>query len=280
MKTDSPRAVNQATFAALANGVTLMQANFADHSFERHSHDCFAIGLTTHGVQRFRCKGKQHDSQVGDFVLLNPDQDHDGNPGTDDGFAYTIWYVPDDFVSSCVAAEVDSDASRYFARPHVADRHMAATFKHLSASLAGVPSESLRVESLMRAFLATMLSRHGERPGPAVASTGTASGASLERVKDYIRTCFQSDITVSDLATVAGLSRAHLTRAFSAAYHVPPHIYLNAVRVARAKTLIRLGMPLAAVAVECGFGDQSHLARRFKGSIGVTPSVWREQMRQ
>jgi AraC-like DNA-binding protein len=280
MKTDSPRAVNQATFATLANDVTLMQASFADHAFERHSHDCFAIGLTTHGVQRFRCKGKQHDSQVGDFVLFNPDQDHDGNPGTDDGFGYTIWYVPDDFVSSCVAAEGDPDGSRYFARPHVADRQLAAAFTQMSASLTEVPSESLRVESLMRAFLGTMLSRHGERPGPAAASTGSASGASLERVKDYIRTCYQSDITVSDLATVAGLSRAHLTRAFSAAYHVPPHIYLNAVRVARAKTLIRLGMPLAAVAVECGFGDQSHLARRFKGSIGVTPSAWRDQMRQ
>jgi hypothetical protein len=31
---------NQATFGALANGVTLMQANFSDHAFERHSHDC------------------------------------------------------------------------------------------------------------------------------------------------------------------------------------------------------------------------------------------------
>nr|WP_081983984.1 AraC family transcriptional regulator [Massilia sp. JS1662] len=58
------------------------------------------------------------------------------------------------------------------------------------------------------------------------------------------------------------------------ACHVPPHVYLNAVRIAQAQALIRLGTPLAAVALECGFADQSHLTRRFKGSVGATPSAW------
>jgi AraC-like DNA-binding protein len=134
------------------------------------------------------------------------------------------------------------------------------------------------VESLMREFLGTMLSRHGERPqsaGPA----RDAGIATLARVKDYIRTYYTHDITVADLAAVAGLSRAHLTRAFTGAYHTPPHVYLNAVRIAQAQARIRLGMPLAEVALECGFADQSHLTRRFKGSVGVTPSAWQKMQR-
>jgi AraC-like DNA-binding protein len=121
-----------------------------------------------------------------------------------------------------------------------------------------------------------MLARHGERPhlGAVPSRTGT-----LAQVKDYIRTYYACDITVSDLALVAGLSRAHLTRAFTAAYHMPPHVYLNAVRIARAQALIRRGTPLAAVALECGFADQSHLTRRFKGSVGVTPSAWHRMQR-
>ena len=280
MNLESSRPINEATFAALANGVTLMQASFADHAFERHSHDCFAIGITTFGVQSFRCKGERYNSQAGDFVLFNPDEDHDGNRGTDAGFRYTIWYVPDDFVSSCLADEGGAGGSRYFASPHVADRRIAEAFGKLSASLVNAPSESLRVESVMRAFLATMLSRHGERPGPASAAPHNVGIATLARVRDYIRTYYQRDITVSDLANVAGLSRAHLTRAFSAIYHTPPHVYLNAVRLAQARTLIRLGMPLATVALECGFADQSHLTRRFKGSVGVTPSEWRASQLQ
>lgn len=275
MHSDSRQAGNHATFGALTSGVTLMQASFSDHAFERHSHDCFAIATTTFGVQRFRCKGKQYDSQAGDFVLFNPDDDHDGRPGTAAGFRYTIWYVPDEFVSSSLGFDGGSARRRYFSRPHVVDRVLAEQFGALSASLTQTASESLRVESLMQAFLGTMLERHGEQPGAATALSHKVSAAALVRVKDFIRAHYADDVTVSDLAAGAGLSRAHLTRAFSAAYHMPPHVYLNAVRIAQAQTRIRLGMPLAMVALECGFADQSHLTRRFKGSVGVTPSAWR-----
>jgi len=258
--------VNHATFGALPGGVTLMQANFADHAFERHSHDCFTIATTTYGVQRFRCKGRQYDSHLGDFVLFNPDDDHDGRPGTSDGFRYTLWYIPLDAVAH----------GRYFFRPHVTDPRMATRFRRLSASLVEAPNESLRVESLTQAFLHAMLRHHGER-SPA-APPGDASASILGRVKDYIRAYHAHDLTVSSLAAVAGLSRAHLTRAFSNAYHMPPHVYLNAVRIVQAQALIRRGMPLTMVALECGFADQSHLTRRFKGSVGVTPSAWRSML--
>ena len=275
MNPDPRRAVNHATFGALANGVTLMQASFADHAFERHSHDCFAIATTTHGIQRFRCKGKQYDSLTGDFVLFNPDEDHDGRPGTADGFRYTIWYVPANIVSGSLGSDDESGPGRYFSRPHVTDRQMAAQFRILSAGFTDMPSESLRAESLMHAFLGAMARRHGERPRLEAASSDHVSAATLIRIRDYIRAHYADDITVSELAAVAGLSRAHLTRAFSAAYHMPPHVYLNAVRVAQAQARIRLGMPLTMVALECGFADQSHLTRRFKGSVGITPSAWR-----
>ena len=275
------RPVNDATFSALANGVTLMRASFTDHAFERHSHDGFAIGMTTSGVQRFRCKGAQYDSQVGDFVLFNPDEDHDGSAGTADGFRYAIWYVPDDFVASCISPEGERATGRYFTTPRVTDHRMAGAFARLSGSLLVTPAESLRAETMLRAFLGTMLARHGERPGASAVRSGAfVADARMAQVRDYIRTYFQRDITVADLAVVAGMSRTHLTRAFSAAYHTPPHVYLNSVRVAHACTLIRGGMPLAAVALECGFADQSHLTRRFKGCVGVTPSGWRDRLRR
>jgi AraC-like DNA-binding protein len=271
MNTDTRRPANSATFSLLPVGVTLMRASFADHAFERHSHDCFALGATTHGIQRFRCRGRQYDSRPGDVVLFNPDDDHDGRPGTADGFRYTIWYVP----TALVAASLADEEARYFARPHVADRALADAFLALSASVTDAPFESLRTESLMSAFLRTMLGRHGERRAEAAVARLDASAAALVRARDYLRTSYANDITVAELAAVAGLSRAHLTRAFGAAFHMPPHVYLNAVRVSEAQKRIRLGMPLASVALECGFADQSHLTRRFKGSVGVTPAVWR-----
>ena len=266
---------NEARFSALTDDVTLMQASFTDHAFERHSHDFFSIGLTTYGVQRFRCKGQQYDSQPGDFVLFNPDQDHDGRRGTPDGFRYTICYLPEAFVRSCLDLDAGLAGPPYFAAPHLTDRAMAAAFIRLTQDLAKNSREALRTESLLRTFLRTMLQRHGERRQAEALMPSDAGLVRLMRVKDYIRTYFQRDLTLTELAEVAGLSRSHLTRLFGTTFNVSPHVYLNAVRIGHAQTLIALGMPLAAVAVDCGFVDQSHLARRFKGSVGVAPVHWR-----
>lgn len=254
-----------------------MQASFADHAFERHSHDCFSVGLTTFGVQRFRCRGRQHDSRAGELVLFNPDEDHDGRRGTSDGFRYTIWYLPDDFVRSCLdfGADTRLAGQAYFAAPHLADRDMATAFTTLTQDLTTGARETLRAESMLRSFMLTLLQRHGEGRRAQVPQSADAGLLRLMRVKDYIRTYFQRDLTLAELAGVAGLSRSHLIRVFGAAFNVAPHVYLNAVRIGHAQTLIALGMPLASVAVECGFVDQSHLSRRFKGSVGVAPADWR-----
>lgn len=275
MDTHDLPAGNEARFSPLAGGITLMQARFTDHAFERHSHDCFSVGITTYGIQHFRSRGRDYDSRPGDLVLFNPDEDHDGSRGQSDGFRYAIWYVPEAFVRDCLDPDARPAAGPYFAAPHATDPRLASAFGALTRSLLDTPSEALRAESLLRAFLTGMLARHGERPQATTAPSLDPGAARLRAVKDYIRTQFQRDLTVAELAGVAGLSRAHFTRAFGAAFHVPPHVYLNAVRIAHAQALIRGGMPLAAVAAECGYADQSHFQRRFKGSVGVAPAHWR-----
>jgi AraC-like DNA-binding protein len=50
-----------------------------------------------------------------------------------------------------------------------------------------------------------------------------------------------------------------------------PHAYVTQVRVRRAKSLLREGLPIAMVAAEAGFYDQAHLTRQFKCIVGVTP---------
>jgi AraC-like DNA-binding protein len=262
---------NQVRFAALADGVTLMRAQFADHAFERHSHDCYTIGVTAGGIQRFRCKGQRHDSRPGELVLFNPDEDHDGQSGTADGFRYATWSVDRAFVASCIDPAAGITGVPYFAAPHVVDAGVAAAFGQMTQTLLASPHEPLRAEVLLRAFFGNLLARHGER-----VAVSAPAPAGLLRVQDYIRAHFQKPLTVTQLADVAGLSRAHFTRAYTHAFHSPPHVFLNAVRIAHAQALMRTGTALAEVAVACGYADQSHFARRFKGSTGITPSAWRQ----
>jgi AraC-like DNA-binding protein len=56
---------------------------------------------------------------------------------------------------------------------------------------------------------------------------------------------------------------------------MPPHRYLTARRVERARRLLLDGQSPGAVAAATGFYDQAHLARHFKKLVGVPPGRYR-----
>ncbi len=258
-------------------GVTQMNAHFTEHTFERHSHETYSIGVTASGVQTFHCGGALHASLRGDVILFNPDEPHDGQRGTQDGFGYSMLYVSQEVVNECRDKEAGFDMAAYFIQPVVRDAAMGRALAR-AIGAAGQAQESLRAEELTRDVLVRLLQRYGERRASGDA-TKSAGMARMARIRDYLRSHFDQDITVDALAREVGLSRVHLTRAFAQQFGVPPHIYLNAVRIERAQASMLAGQSLAEVAAACGFADQSHFSRRFKGSVGLTPGAWLRQMR-
>jgi AraC-like DNA-binding protein len=60
---------------------------------------------------------------------------------------------------------------------------------------------------------------------------------------------------------------------------MPPHLYLETVRIREAQRLLSEGETLAQAAYLVGFSSQSHFTQRFKRIIGVTPGVYAQQMR-
>ncbi|MCW7538049.1 AraC family transcriptional regulator [Aquabacterium sp. A7-Y] len=256
-------------------GVTLLKARFMRHAFERHSHDTYSIGVTTGGVQSFNCRGRRHDSCPGNVILFNPDEPHDGQSGSERGFEYAILYLSPDTLNRLADERVKGSAGRYF-RSTVVEDLPAGQEVLRAVKAAGQSQESLRAEILLARLVTTLLSRHADtRPLPAPPSPGHRR---MEAVRDYIDAHFSEDLTVAHLAQVAGLSRAHLTRAYTSTFGVPPHVYLNSVRLRHAQWALRQGQPAAAAALAAGFADQSHFTRRFKGAVGLTPAAWARQM--
>jgi hypothetical protein len=105
-------------------GVTQMNAHFTEHTFERHSHETYSIGVTASGVQTFHCGGTLHASLRGDVILFNPDEPHDGQRGTQEGFGYSMLYVAPQVVDECRDKEAGLDMAAYFSQPVVRDAAM------------------------------------------------------------------------------------------------------------------------------------------------------------
>ncbi len=72
------------------------------------------------------------------------------------------------------------------------------------------------------------------------------------------------------------MSPNYLITAFCHEVGIPPHSYQLQLKVQQAKTDLLTHNPLAQIAAELGFCDQSHFTRCFKRIVGVTPGIYRQ----
>jgi AraC family transcriptional regulator len=102
----------------------------------------------------------------------------------------------------------------------------------------------------------------------------------LRRVREHIDSRLAERITVEELASVAGLSRGHFSRAFHAATGESPHQFIVARRLAEARQRLDEGAgDLAQIAIQTGFSSHAHLTTAFGQAYGVTPQAYRRLRR-
>ncbi|MBB4789492.1 helix-turn-helix domain-containing protein [Streptomyces nodosus] len=90
-----------------------------------------------------------------------------------------------------------------------------------------------------------------------------------------LRERFAEDLSIGELAQVAGCSRYVLYRCFRTAYGFAPSEYQRDLRLRRARALLAGGTAPSSTAAETGFADQAHLTSYFTHTYGMTPSAYR-----
>jgi len=103
-------------------------------------------------------------------------------------------------------------------------------------------------------------------------------GYRLARVLDYIGDNLADDLSLSELATVAGMSPHYFAELFRRSTRHPPHRYVLLQRIERAKQLLTgAGCSVFEVGFDIGFQNASHFARVFRRFVGMSPSQFQNQ---
>jgi AraC family transcriptional regulator len=124
-----------------------------------------------------------------------------------------------------------------------------------------------------------LLARAGRGPSPD-AFGYRLSPFQRRRVVAFIEANLDGDLSLFRIAEVAGLSPYHFARSFRADMGDTPHHYVLCRRIDRARQLLReTSMPLAEVALACGFASQPHLNAVFRRELGMTPGALRTAAR-
>lgn len=96
------------------------------------------------------------------------------------------------------------------------------------------------------------------------------------RATEMLEARLDGQVGIAELAKACGLSPSHFAHAFRRSTGMPPHHWLQHRRIDFARDLLkRTTMPLADVALACGYANQSHFGRVFTSLVGTSPGAWR-----
>lgn len=155
---------------------------------------------------------------------------------------------------------------------------------HLASTLAleideRDPGGSLVRESVGLALASHVLHAHSARAEAHRPRGGGRASLGRGRINDVVRHIeerLDGDLSLGELAAVAGMELFSFVRAFQRSTGMAPHRFVLRARVERAKILLRDGaLSVSDVALRTGFSTPSHFSATFRRFSGCTPRAWR-----
>jgi AraC family transcriptional regulator len=138
----------------------------------------------------------------------------------------------------------------------------------------------LFVEAASLAIAARLVQKHCDSAAcvPNDTSAQSLDHIRLHRVLDYIAAHIENDISLVDLAGIAGYSLFHFARKFAVAMGVPPHRYISRLRLEKAMAELAAGnLALTEIALNAHFSSQASFTRAFHRATGMTPKEYRRR---
>jgi AraC-like DNA-binding protein len=103
----------------------------------------------------------------------------------------------------------------------------------------------------------------------------------LCRARDFVHAHYGDTIDLDDLAAVAGLSRFHFQRSFTAVFGMTPHQYVTKVRLDRARELLgERGSSVTETCIEVGFASIGSFSTLFRRHLGLSPRDYQRRVRR
>jgi AraC-like DNA-binding protein len=254
---------------AALGGLELHHATYITHTFARHAHDYYVIGVIEEGVQSFSYRGAQQVTPTGDVFVIHPGEAHTGEAVSPGGYTYRTLYPPVPLLQrACSDIAGCEQGMPFFPTPVIHDGEVARCLRDLHLALTSGVTPLEREARFLQAC-ALLITRYAEiRPPERAAGQDRLA---IQQVRCYLDEHFAEPVSLAELARLVGLSPYYVHRVFEREVGLPPHAYLESVRIRQAQRLLAHGEPIAQVAYDLGFSDQSHLTRRFTRLLGITP---------
>jgi AraC-like DNA-binding protein len=245
-------------------GVERIEAFFQGNAYSMHRHDTYAIGITLAGVQCFNYRRGLRASVAGQTMVLHPDEAHDGQAGTHEGFRYQMLYVQ----PAEIQAVLGGKPLPFIEGGVTTDPRLFKAARNALQQMRGDIEPLARDDAIVDLALAL------DAAAPTRPARKSADFAAAQRARDYLQAACTQIVTLDTLSEISGRDRWSLSRDFRTFYGTSPYHFLTMRRLEAARTMMLRGLSLADTAAAAGFSDQSHMTRHFRGAYGIAPARW------
>jgi AraC family transcriptional regulator len=196
------------------------------------------------------------------------------------GGKFLLLNLETDFVSQLAHETIHSDRVELVPQFATTDPLIQQIGLALKADLeSGSSFGSLYAEALGTALAVHLLKNYGTCRPQFSNAPKELDRDQLQRSISYIHAHLEQRLTLQEIAAVTGMSQYYFSRLFKQSMGVTVHQYVTQQRIERAKQLLKLRqLPLAEIAIRCGFADQSHFTKSFRKLVGVSPKVYQEKI--
>ena len=111
-------------------------------------------------------------------------------------------------------------------------------------------------------------------PNKFIEKEETVISEAIETVCDFIQKQFLNDISLNMMCDMSGFSKYYFIRSFTQIKGISPYCYISALRINRAKELLKTNQSLCDIALQLGYSHQSHFSNAFKKVVGMTPKQY------
>ncbi|WP_040763732.1 helix-turn-helix domain-containing protein [Novipirellula maiorica] len=246
--------------------ITVHQWESVEHTWPNHSHPEYKLGVSEGGTGTFFYRGQRYSTGPGKLLVIHPNEVHSC---TATG-AWRYLYADPSVVANIVRTfDRNGDIEPLLLPPVIDDTQLVELVLQAHRAMDdGDPQ--LDQESAFYDAICELLVRHASLPD----IPKKQGRANIRRVRDSLEARFRENVSLHELAQLAGTSAPYLSRVFSKEVGIPIQAYLSQIRVRRAQQMLMAGETLSNVAYAAGFADQSHFTRHFKRFIGVAPGAY------
>ena len=246
------------------------------HNSGNHLHQYFELELVLDGEIEITVSGKKHIARTGDIAIIPPFKVHSFY--TPVRVEMRIMTIPTMFLPETVDFdELVADRDKFvFKASDALWAYLVATGFHTMRTKRSIslPDELPflhRFRATVHLILAEFLSVTEARPMAASENT-------LARILLYVSSHFTEDITLASIGEALGYNPKYVSACFSMIEGVSFRDFLNSLRIEKAKGLLRSSdSTVLAIALECGFKNESTFHRVFLDVTGTTPAKYKKE---